>query len=73
MDRTVFTTKQFIGNVMSRLMERYDRIQVTRDEANELLWRVVATGIRRDSKGDDLGDDNPVVPAGSAHQPPNCS
>jgi hypothetical protein len=58
---------------VSRLVKHYDGIQVTRDESNQLLWRIVATGLRAESKGDDFGGLNPIVATGFTHKPPNCS
>lgn len=63
MDRTVFTSQKFVGDVVSRLVKYYDRITVERDKEDRLLFRIVATCPRSAGGGDDFGGSNPVVAA----------
>lgn len=73
MDRTVVTTEKFIGDVVSRLVKHYNRIQVERDKENNFMLRVVATCPCSLGSHDDFGSADPIVPAGFGNPPPNCT
>ena len=48
-------------------MKDYDRILVTRDEANEPLWRIVAARFGADLEVGNAGGLDVVVPAGAVN------
>lgn len=73
MVKTVFTTEKFIGDVVSRLMQRYDRVLVERDESDGLICRAIAAHLSFGVQEDDFGRTNPIVPASLTDPPPNCS
>ena len=73
MVRTVFTSEKFVGDVVSRLMKRYDRILVERDKADQLCWRVVARCLSGGPEESDSWGTDFVVATSLSDPPPNCS
>jgi len=69
MMRTVLTSEKFVGDVVSRLVQYYDRVKVKRHKKNRFVLRIVATRPRSGAGSDNFGSRNPVVFTGFSYPP----